>query len=255
MAVYFILEENDADWRIKIGRSRNPKARTRDLQTGNSRVLKLVGWIDGGSDVATEARLHAKYATYNVAHDGEAASREWFYLQPADILDDLADAGRFGFVARNADAFEIVGYDRDAVPEYVGVWDWGGPGDRRVLSVLRVLVRNAFSGSFLDVSLPRVRCADRFRRWWDCLLTSRFKRDAHETGLSAYPSLLGNLPICSRRARAAARFDLTPRIIASSVFSLHLRSSRSSSRKASSIVDGSFAMWRCAFRPVMSRFR
>ena len=126
MAVYFILEENDADWRIKIGRSRNPKARTRDLQTGNSRVLKLVGWIDGGSDVATEARLHAKYATYNVAHDGEAASREWFYLQPADILDDLADAGRFGFVARNADAFEIVGYDRDAVPEYVGVWDWGG---------------------------------------------------------------------------------------------------------------------------------
>ena len=125
MAVYFILEENDADWRIKIGRSRNPKARTRDLQTGNSRVLKLVGWIDGGSDVATEARLHAKYATYNVAHDGEAASREWFYLQPADILDDLADAGRSGFVARNADAFEIVGYDRDAVPEYVGVWDWG----------------------------------------------------------------------------------------------------------------------------------
>jgi len=124
MAVYFILEENDADWRMKIGRSRNPQGRGRALQTGNSRQLKLVGWIDDGSDAVMEARLHAKYALANVNRGSEVAAREWFYLQPADILADLAHAGRFGFVAKNADAFEIVGYDRDAVPEYVGVWDW-----------------------------------------------------------------------------------------------------------------------------------
>ncbi|RDC59401.1 hypothetical protein HME9302_00589 [Alteripontixanthobacter maritimus] len=124
MAVYFILEENDADWRMKIGRSCDPQARGRALQTGNSRPLKLVGWINDGSDTVTEARLHAKYARANVKRADDVAAREWFYLEPADILSDLIDAGRFGFVAKNADAFEIVGYDRDAVPEYVGVWDW-----------------------------------------------------------------------------------------------------------------------------------
>lgn len=124
MAVYFILEENDADWRMKIGRSRDPKARNRALQTGNSRTLKLVGWIDDGSDVETEARLHAKWAHANVNGADGAGAREWFYLQPADVLNDMSGAGLFGFVAKNADAFEIVGYDRDAVPEYVGVWDW-----------------------------------------------------------------------------------------------------------------------------------
>lgn len=34
-------------------------------------------------------------------------------------------AGHEGFVANNADAFQIIGYDRDAVPEYLGVWEWG----------------------------------------------------------------------------------------------------------------------------------
>ena len=29
------------------------------------------------------------------------------------------------FVAKNADAFQIISYDRDAIPEYLGVWEWG----------------------------------------------------------------------------------------------------------------------------------
>ena len=49
---------------------------------------------------------------------------EWFDIEPADILPFLQRAGRDGFVAKNADAFEISGYDRDAVPEYLGVWEW-----------------------------------------------------------------------------------------------------------------------------------
>ena len=52
-------------------------------------------------------------------------SGEWFDIEPADILPVLMRAGRDGFVAKNADAFQIVGYDRDAVPEYLGVWEWG----------------------------------------------------------------------------------------------------------------------------------
>ena len=124
MAVYFLLEENDADWRMKIGRARDMTARRRALQTGNSRPLKLVGWIEAKDDPGVEARLHAKYADRNVGRNGGSSSKEWFHLQPADILDDLVRAGISGFVAKNADAFEIVGYDRDAVPEYLGVWDW-----------------------------------------------------------------------------------------------------------------------------------
>ena len=28
-------------------------------------------------------------------------------------------------MAKNADAFEIIGRDRDGIPEYLGVWNWG----------------------------------------------------------------------------------------------------------------------------------
>ena len=34
-------------------------------------------------------------------------------------------AGSNGFVAKNADAFEVTGFDKNAVPEYLGVWKWG----------------------------------------------------------------------------------------------------------------------------------
>jgi hypothetical protein len=124
MAVYFILEENDADWRLKIGRAKDMTARRRALQTGNSRPLKLLGWIEGRDDAAIEAQLHAKYAEQNTRRNGGSTSTEWFHLQPVDILTDLMRANRSGFVVKNADAFEITGYDTDAVPEYLGVWDW-----------------------------------------------------------------------------------------------------------------------------------
>ncbi len=124
MPVYFILEENDADWRMKIGRATNLRGRRGALQTGNSRPLKVVGWIDTANAGETEKRLHAKYADRNIARDGGSTAREWFYLQPADILNDLQRAGIEGFVEKNADAFEVVGHDRDGVAEYLGVWDW-----------------------------------------------------------------------------------------------------------------------------------
>lgn len=124
MPVYFITEENDADWRMKIGRASNLRTRRGTLQTGNSRPLKVVGWIDAENEAETEKRLHAKYAVHNIGRHGGSSAREWFHLQPADILEDLQRAGIDGFVERNADAFEVVGHDRDGLPEYIGVWDW-----------------------------------------------------------------------------------------------------------------------------------
>jgi hypothetical protein len=57
MAVYFILEEKDDDWRMRIGRAKDRVARRRALQTGNSRALKMVGWIDAANDGLEEVRL------------------------------------------------------------------------------------------------------------------------------------------------------------------------------------------------------
>lgn len=117
MAVYFIHQEERGQWLMKIGRALNITRRLGQLQTGNPKQLALVGWIDSANDAGTEKALHRKYAGANVGG-------EWFVLQPADILADLQAAGIDGFVAKNANAFEITGRDRDAVPEYLGVWVW-----------------------------------------------------------------------------------------------------------------------------------
>ncbi|MER8899358.1 GIY-YIG nuclease family protein [Mesorhizobium sp. M0676] len=124
MPIYFILEENNADWRMKIGRATNLRGRRGALQTGNSRPLKVVGWIEAENETELEGRLHTKYAAHNIGRHGGSSAREWFYLQPADILEDLKRAGIEGFVEKNADVFEVVGHDGDGVPEYLGVWDW-----------------------------------------------------------------------------------------------------------------------------------
>ena len=66
MPVHFILEENDADWRIKIAHATNFRARRGALQTGNSRPLKVLGCIDTERVAETKRQLHAKYA--NAGH-------------------------------------------------------------------------------------------------------------------------------------------------------------------------------------------
>lgn len=102
---------------LKIGRAKDIYQRRDALQTGNPETLVLVGWIRSDADSALEAELHGRHQTRRVAG-------EWFRLEPSEILDDLKRAGSNGFVARRGDAFEIVGHDRDAIPEYLGVWEW-----------------------------------------------------------------------------------------------------------------------------------
>lgn len=117
MPVYFLGEDENGCSPIKIGVAKNIEARTRNLQTGNPLRLRLLGWIESSEVFQVENHLKRHFNSRSVRG-------EWFDIQPADILPFLVRAGRDGFVAKNADAFQIVGYDRDAVPEYFGVWEW-----------------------------------------------------------------------------------------------------------------------------------
>jgi hypothetical protein len=117
MPVYFLGDDDNGCSPIKIGVAKNIEARTRNLQTGNSLKLRLLGWIVTPNDFRFERDLKRHF-------DAARVRGEWYDLEPAAILPFLIRAGRDGFVAKNANAFQIVGYDHDAVPEYLGVWEW-----------------------------------------------------------------------------------------------------------------------------------
>jgi hypothetical protein len=117
MPVYFIGQEEKACSPIKIGVAKNISVRKRNLQTGNLSDLRLLGWIEVADAFRLERHLHQHFEAIHVRG-------EWFAIKPADILPILISTGRDGFVAKNADAFQIVGYDRDAIPEYLGLWEW-----------------------------------------------------------------------------------------------------------------------------------
>ncbi|MFL0912641.1 GIY-YIG nuclease family protein [Vibrio parahaemolyticus] len=81
MPLYFIIENEDLiNQRIKIGISKDPVKRLKALQTGNSRRLALMGWIDSGSDRELERQLHQKYREQRVIG-------EWFEINHEVVLD------------------------------------------------------------------------------------------------------------------------------------------------------------------------
>lgn len=65
---------------VKIGYSVNPSKRIAELQTGNARLLSLVGTIPGTE--SDERKLHAKYEHLNVL-------QEWFEID-TDLLAEFA---------------------------------------------------------------------------------------------------------------------------------------------------------------------
>lgn len=119
MPVYFIgqVQANNCI-HIKIGRASDITRRRGQLQTGSPFPLEVMGWIHSENDAALERRLHIHLAPQRLIG-------EWFRIEPADVLPILMGEGENGFIAKNADAFEITGYGRDALPEYMGVWAWG----------------------------------------------------------------------------------------------------------------------------------
>lgn len=118
MPVYFLGEIEEGHFRVKIGVAKDIKNRVRQLQTGNSIELRLLGWIETDEPFNMERLLHTHFKK-------DHRRGEWFDIQAAQIYPILKRAGIDGFVAKNTNAFEIVGYDRDAIPEYIGVWEWG----------------------------------------------------------------------------------------------------------------------------------
>lgn len=73
--VYCFRETEGAERYVKIGYSVNPEKRIAEVQTGNPRVLEIVGYFPGTEE--DERALHAKYATANVL-------QEWFH--PTEAL-------------------------------------------------------------------------------------------------------------------------------------------------------------------------
>lgn len=48
---------------------------------------------------------------------------EWFSIDVDEILTELKRAN-YGFIPVKGYAYEIISYDKDAVPEYLGVCEW-----------------------------------------------------------------------------------------------------------------------------------
>jgi len=124
MPVYFIAEDESGDYenlRIKIGMSKDIMKRIGQLQTGSPYVLKLMGWIKSGDDKKLERRLHKKYQ-YAKSHG------EWFILSVSNILTELKACSTQSHIAVNGNAFEVVSYDTDAIPEFYSAWKWHDVG-------------------------------------------------------------------------------------------------------------------------------
>ena len=124
MPVYFITEQHDPDKEprpIKIGFSRHVERRLRQLQTGNSRELKLMGIIAArtvAEDRAFEKALHIK-------HNAKHIRLEWYSLYPQDVMEALHSHSPYSYLCVGDNAFEITGYDRKGIPEYASAWEWG----------------------------------------------------------------------------------------------------------------------------------
>ena len=116
--LYFIVENEDlTKQRIKIGISKDPVKRLRELQTGNSRKLALMGWINSGHDRDLEKKFHEKYKIDRV-------HGEWFEINHEIVLGLLKDYSYCGYIAVQKSACNLICYDRDGIPEYEEPWEW-----------------------------------------------------------------------------------------------------------------------------------
>jgi Meiotically up-regulated gene 113 len=79
--LYLIGYQQADAWLIKIGIATEPTQRLKQLQTGNSQKLYLLGTIANTNPRQIEQRLHQKYRHYR-------KSGEWFLL-PESVVQDL----------------------------------------------------------------------------------------------------------------------------------------------------------------------
>lgn len=114
MAVYFIADRNNG--LVKIGVSGDMNRRLKQLQTGNPFELEFMGWIEEDKDqFRIEKDLHQKYSRKHVFG-------EWYKISQDDVIHELTI--HHGFIPKNDNPFEIIGRDKDGIPESLGVWEW-----------------------------------------------------------------------------------------------------------------------------------
>ena len=124
MPVYFITEIHDPDNEprsIKIGFSSSVEHRVKQLQTGNASKLKIMGKIEAhtvAEDRVIEKSFHKKHAASHIRG-------EWFSLYPEDVMSALHSHSPISYLSVGDTPFEIVGYDRDGIPEFASAWEWG----------------------------------------------------------------------------------------------------------------------------------
>jgi hypothetical protein len=75
---FVYLIQNEHNHLIKIGVSKNPYRRIRQLQTGNDSILRLLGIIKVEDAFSVERLLHTRYAKDRV-------SGEWFSVSESEI--------------------------------------------------------------------------------------------------------------------------------------------------------------------------
>lgn len=80
--VYFIFQEGD-DNRCKIGKSKDPGKRVKQLQTGNPDKLYVYKTFDGYTK--EESELHQLFA------DKRISESEWFHLSKQDVDNFLTN--------------------------------------------------------------------------------------------------------------------------------------------------------------------
>lgn len=125
MTVYFITEEGGSgpagQLEVKIGMSREPLRRLAKLQTGNPRLIKLMGEIRTKTlpdDRRVEAQFHRLF-------DNRRGNGEWFRLSAEDVIASFKRFSPIAYAAVGSEPFEIIGYDKDAIPEFASAWEWG----------------------------------------------------------------------------------------------------------------------------------
>lgn len=64
-----------------------------------------------------EQRLHLLF-------EDKLDTREWFSLSPEDVVSALKLFSSTAFIALGLEAFEIISYDRNAIPEFASPWLW-----------------------------------------------------------------------------------------------------------------------------------
>jgi predicted GIY-YIG superfamily endonuclease len=80
MYVYAIRESDTRN--IKIGISKDPEQRLKQLQTGNSQKLELVAYRKAENRYKDEASLH-------LTHKAEQVRSEWFSIKENEVTDIL----------------------------------------------------------------------------------------------------------------------------------------------------------------------